>query len=75
MSADFDVIVVGGGPSGALAAYGAANAGLKVLILEKSVVSKSKTLCWRANYQKPESFAVLSSSGDPSCIHRHFIRF
>jgi len=35
MSADFDVIVVGGGPSGALAAYGAANAGLKVLILEK----------------------------------------
>jgi geranylgeranyl reductase family protein len=35
MNTDFDVIVVGGGPSGALAGYGAANAGLRVLILEK----------------------------------------
>ncbi len=32
---DFDVIVVGGGPAGSLAAYEAAKAGLKTIMLEK----------------------------------------
>jgi len=33
--ADYDVIVVGGGPAGAMAAHAAAKAGAKVIILEK----------------------------------------
>jgi flavin-dependent dehydrogenase len=32
---DFDVIVVGGGPAGSIAAYEAAKAGLKTILLEK----------------------------------------
>ena len=49
--ADFDVIVVGGGPGGsAAAAFNALN-GCKVLLIEKGVWPRDKDL-WRCGWRK-----------------------
>lgn len=40
----FDVIVVGGGPAGAAAAYRLAQAGVKVLLLERGQYSGAKNM-------------------------------
>ena len=42
VSPTFDLIVIGGGPAGAMAAYHAARAGLSVLILEKASFPRLK---------------------------------
>ncbi len=42
MAAEWDAIVVGAGPGGASAAYGLANAGLRVLLLEKEKMPRYK---------------------------------
>lgn len=39
---DYDLIIIGGGPSGSLAAYQAARGGLKVLIVEKEAFPRVK---------------------------------
>lgn len=42
LSYDFDVVIIGGGPSGAIAAYNALRGGLSVLIIEKVTFPRVK---------------------------------
>lgn len=56
----FDVLVVGGGPAGAFAAYALARAGVRVLVLDRARFPRSKPC---AEYLSPQASRLLSEMG------------
>ena len=45
MQTEFDIIIVGGGPAGATAAYSLGKAGVKVLLLDKAAAFPREKPC------------------------------
>lgn len=65
MTADAQVIVVGGGPAGASTAYFLARAGVDVLVLERAHYPRDKTC---AEYLSPQASRVLAEMGALSAV-------
>ena len=66
MQSNWDVIVIGAGVAGGLAAFDCANRGLRVLVVEKRSFPRWKVCgcCFNAN-----SLASLSATGLPNLMH------
>ena len=63
MDSEFDVIVVGAGPAGSLAALRLARAGLRVRLLDRAALPRDK-LC--GDTLNPGSLAILDRVGGPA---------
>src|SRR5437868_3825394 len=64
---DFDVIIVGGGPAGASAAFALARAGVRVCILDRARFPRAKPC---AEYLSPQASRLLHEVGALDHVER-----